>query len=160
MDKKQIETIATIAVPIIVLFLGWYILHKFFSGVSSAVGGATDGLGLTRSDEQASASRKAIENITVSGKQSLTLNEVMNMANTLHNAFKGIGTDTDTAKQVFSRLSNQDDFNYLIRAFGVRDGMNIFDYTRDELPQSSYLRLAVDDINATLKRKGITKNLF
>jgi hypothetical protein len=160
MEKKDIEAMAPIFIPIILLILGYIVINKVLGGVSAVASGASEGLGLSRSDEQAKASRDAIIEITVTGKQTLSGNEVMNLANTLHNAFKGVGTDTDTSKAVFTKLQNQDDFNALIRAFGVRDGMNIFDYLRDEIPQSSYIRLSVDDVNKILKSKHITKNLF
>lgn len=160
MDKKNIEAIAPIAIPIVLLILGAYVVYKFMGGLSSVASGTTEGLGLTRSDEQTSASRQAVQGIEVGTKTTMTGTEVMNLANTLHNAFKGVGTDTDAAQAVFTRLGNQDDFNALIRSFGIRDGMNIFDYLRDEIPQSSYIRLAVDDINELLRKKGITKNLF
>jgi hypothetical protein len=79
-------------------------------------------------------------------------------ASQLRTAMKGAGTDEDTIYRVLQNIHNQDDWNQLIKAFGVQEGSwlsgfkgTLIDWLSNELSPAEK-----DIANQILKPAGIT----
>lgn len=163
MDNNKDRLLQTImpyvALGVIALIILWYIKNQ--------IGSATDSLGITQSSEDKQANRDAVTSIPVNiSKLSYPSLTYLTMANNAYNAMHGIGTDASTLLATFRLFKNQDDYNFFLRNFGVRDGWNFFTWIRDEMPTSStaimgrYLRDNIEEFNSILKSKKITQNLL
>jgi hypothetical protein len=148
MSKDEIKALEPLFIPVVLLLLGLYIVHTVTSSVKSIITNK-------KTPEEIERSRKAIQGIITSGKQTYSTSEFIQMSNAIYQAFKGMGTDNDTVTEIFRKLKNQDDYNMIIIAFGIKDGMNFFDWIRDKIPQSSPIRLSINDLNEILAARGI-----
>ena len=87
--------------------------------------------------------------VNTGGKLSYAKSEYNNMAESLHYAMKGLGTDTDTVYSVFYRMNTKADVLQLIVAFGVKGGENLSQWLKGET------RVNISKINSILSSKNI-----
>lgn len=157
-----------VAGPIILGIFALIILYVIMNKIGGVFKGAGEGLGLSKSDAEVASSKGVVSAIpiiaTEDGRPSYKDSEYLGFANTLYNGFSGVGTDTDVTNGILKKIKNQTDWNMLIKAFGVRNDMNIFDWFHDEFPQSSTginkFRQSIDDCNKMLSAKGVKKYLL
>ncbi len=95
------------------------------------------------------ANKDLKEEISSGGKLSFSGSEYSNMADSLHGAMKGLGTNTDTVYSVFYKLNTKADVLQLIVSFGVRGGENLSQWMNGEY------KIKVSTINSILASKGI-----
>ena len=77
------------------------------------------------------------------------------MANQMYVAMKGAGTDTPAIERVCKKLNNVDDWNALVKAFGVKSVSNwfykfsgtLYDWLQDELSAREIRRLNEEILN-------------
>jgi len=80
---------------------------------------------------------------------SFSISEFNSMANQLFNAMDGVGTSEDVIFSVFNKLQNKDDYNQLIKSFGIRSstsfmssfGGDLLVWLSDELSSSEIKKL-------------------
>lgn len=85
--------------------------------------------------------------------------EFQSMANQLFNAMNGAGTTTDVIYNVLGKLQTKDDYNMLVKTFGVRSSTswvssfsgNLIVWLTDELSNAE-----IKKVNNILSRFGIT----
>lgn len=87
-------------------------------------------------------------------KPSFTASHYANMANSIHKAMEGFGTDEYTLGVNLLQLQNDADFLMLQQVFGIRDGMPMVPYLVEETSPGYRA-----DINKRWAAKGITFNL-
>lgn len=84
--------------------------------------------------------------------------EYETFANSIYNAVKGAGTDEDAVCRVLDKMKNDADMLKLEMAFGIRDGMDLRQWIRDDFSTTSFLwmTMTVNDLNSTLNKRGIS----
>lgn len=169
--NDKIKLALTGVVAIIVLI----VIYKIYKYISGGLSGATDGLGLTLSEDAKKNSITTLggEGTAVIGKTSFTKDSYVRMATQLYTAMKGIGTDNDTVKNVLNAQKSQNDWNALIQAFGIKEDQNLIEWLRGEYRHSQAWNnasriatlgirgnLTSGQINSILMSHGIKHNLI
>lgn len=151
-ESIQKELIKWAFILIIALIILSYV-KKGFKGIAPSIG-----IGRTNEEIQKAESYvKEVAKTTDKKKLSYKPENFVNWAQVLYSAYKGVGTDETTAKRIFSYVNNIDDLKALVVAFGIRDGMNLNEYTRDELSNfsPSPWTFTITALNEMLAKKKI-----
>lgn len=106
---------------------------------------------------RASNNERAIDAVSDYDTNQLTFPEAQAriLAEQLYNAMKDVGTDTDTIESVVAKLRTRDDWNAVVKAFGIRpygtfgaplipfntSDLNLFEWLRRELSGSLLERI-------------------
>lgn len=133
------------------LFIGilWYIKRKVLTG-----------LGLETDSEQKESEQTQVSQTKVVSKNlKMPIQEYVNLGNKMYTAMKGAGTDEDMIKSVLSQIKNNDDWQQLVKSFGVKDGDNLITWLRNDLPEKSHFGYDLSDIRKALASKGVNSNL-
>ncbi len=81
---------------------------------------------------------------------SLTQVQINTLADKLHAAMAGMGTDEDAIFAVFNSLNTRSDLLQLIKTFGYRDGETLQEWLADDLSTSD-----ISHINSILASRNI-----
>jgi predicted PurR-regulated permease PerM len=81
---------------------------------------------------------------------SLTQVQINTLADKLHTAMSGMGTDEDAIFAVFNSLNTRSDLLQLIKTFGYRDGETLQEWLVDDLSTSD-----ISHINSILASRNI-----
>lgn len=81
---------------------------------------------------------------------SLTQVQINTLADKLHTAMSGMGTDEDAIFAVFNSLNTRSDLLQLIKTFGYRDGETLQEWLADDLSTSD-----ISHINSILASRNI-----
>ena len=153
MDARVKEMLIKIAPFIILAIIILIIANKFKS---------LFGLGESKDDKiDAKNQTSEISYLKVDPKKK-NFNEstYISWANSLEAAMDGFGTDDKTITKILNSVKNQDDWNYLIKVFGMRKGENLISWLRNEYDSSTMYGLTRGNLNTILMSKGIKENLI
>lgn len=180
MNKETVQAVAPIVMPVVIgavaLIVIFYVIHQFTGGIKSA----SEGLGFSDNDQTKEAEKNVTGGVKTDPKIILSypLNNYNDVAEKLYQSVKGVGTDTGQVTSVVKWVKNQNDWNQLIKSFGIRDGENMLTWIRGEFSQSKNKALqygatilsyglipldnysSLDDLNNILRSKKITQYLL
>lgn len=150
MKKEHIEIIGKIALPLVVLIIVLVIVKKI-------------GNKMTASSDKAEKETKQITNGFVNEvtknhdktKQTFTESQIKRYVVILFNALSGAGTDEAAIENVFESIQTDDDLRGLIKAYGVRDEMDLVTAIHDDIDQSNMIGLSINDLNEILEEKNL-----
>ena len=89
------------------------------------------------------------------GDVTLTPSELSNMADRLHAAMVGFGTDEEAIYAVFRLLRTRSDLMALVKAFGIRKGESLSQWLTGDLS-----RKEIEKVNAILVNNRINYSFF
>jgi hypothetical protein len=89
------------------------------------------------------------------GDVTLTPSELSNMADRLHAAMAGFGTDEEAIYAVFRLLRTRSDLMALVKAFGIRKGESLSQWLTSDLS-----RKEIEKVNAILVNNRINYSFF
>jgi len=165
--KKEYEIFVYLGSAILILFL----FNKLISSFGSV---------FTKSEEQKEIERQnrerlerirkekesikkedsdAFKNLVSTDKRPATfgVNQARIIASNFYEAMKGLGTNDELIERMIKQIKTTKDLQNVYNAFGVRDGMNLFQYLRHDLPERDRIfgRLSIKFIQDTFKNNGI-----
>ena len=119
-------------VIVIVVYLFWVTLKQWFEN-------------LKKDKTNAKIGYEAEQTLTEEKK-----GELESSADTIYNSFGLFNDDEDTVYSEMQSLHNQLEYNYLVKAFGVRDSMNLKSFLTSKMSTSE-----LENIKKILKTKKI-----
>lgn len=140
---KLILTLAIVIIVIVALKKGFAVIGQFL--------GMTD-------PTKADAGKAELASIKIDSKRlNYAPEKYMMLANKLYDAMKGWGTNDQAILDVFTLTRNLDDVKAVIKAFGVRDSMNLGQYLRDELGETrlTAFGLSIQELNKYLAERKV-----
>lgn len=155
MNEVQGRILGQVMMYIILLIIILVVLNQFKKGFKSMFSvGEPDKSVVDAQTKEASSIPVDVKKVTKSDS------EFNNLANKMFQAMDGIGTSEQSVKDVLNSLKTQDDWNKLIKVFGVRKGENLLAWIRDDFDDSFFMTTTQADLNKILISKGINKNLI
>lgn len=151
---------------IVVLIIILVILNQLRKGVTG-IGNIFTGQGGDFSQHQ----KNEVEKSKVqSNDANITVLQATAFANSLYSAMKGLGTNYPAIRAVFenSEVRTDADIHSLISMYGVRDGENLAEWIRNDMPWSvwspKYMAewtinpsvFTIQELNSILERKNIS----
>jgi len=105
---------------------------------------------IIRANENKRIAKKLVDNIEVKiNNLTYNLSKYYEFADTLYYSMKGLGTSEENIKRTIQQLKTKDDWNMLIKAFGLRKGENLLLWLEDDLDSYEY-KYIMDYVNNVL----------
>lgn len=160
LTKEMIMTV----LPYVILLIALIVLSKKMKSLFSFGQG---------DEETKKAANKYVSEVSGSiDKNELSYDNSVYLAfaNAIHGAVKGFGTDEKTILDTFKQLKTNSDFKALVRAYAVRDSMDLVQTLYDELPTTfnvlDYVlksplytlggNVSIEQLNEVMKSNGLT----
>lgn len=155
---------------VIALIAVFFIIKKAIKDSSNAISGFVIG---DSKETEANAKKELASLTTYPQKASFKPQTYMFLANNLFDSMKGLGTDETLMIRTFNSLKNNTDCIELVKAFGVRSGMNLRQWLQSELQAKEsatdkiltgtfnaltgkHKGFSLSNLNMLMKQKGIT----
>jgi len=123
---------------------------KYTLSIGASIAIVIVGYKIIRANENKRIAQELVDNVEVN-KNNLTydLSKYNEFADSLYYAMKGIGTDEKTIYRTIQKLKTKDDWNMLIKVFGVRKDENLLLWLEDDLGDNEY-KYVMDYVNNVL----------
>lgn len=134
-----------LALTIVVIGVaGWLLTFLLLKGISMVKNKILEGKLVDRANAEIK-----------DGDVTLTPSELSNMADRLHAAMAGLGTDEEAVYAVFRQLRTRSDLMALVKAFGIRKGESLSQWLTSDLS-----RKEIEKVNAILVNNRINYSFF
>lgn len=134
-----------LALTIVVIGVaGWLLTFLLLKGISMVKNKILEGKLVDRANAEIK-----------DGDVTLTPSELSNMADRLHAAMAGLGTDEEAVYAVFRQLRTRSDLMALVKAFGIRKGESLSQWLTSDLS-----RKEIEKVNAILINNRINYSFF
>lgn len=134
-----------LALTIVVIGVaGWLLTFLLIKGISMVKNKILEGKLVDRANAEIK-----------DGDVTLTPSELSNMADRLHAAMAGLGTDEEAVYAVFRQLRTRSDLMALVKAFGIRKGESLSQWLTSDLS-----RKEIEKVNAILVNNRINYSFF
>ena len=134
-----------LALTIVVIGVaGWLLTFLLLKGISMVKNKILEGKLVDRANAEIK-----------DGDVTLTPSELSNMADRLHAAMAGVGTDEEAVYAVFRQLRTRSDLMALVKAFGIRKGESLSQWLTSDLS-----RKEIEKVNAILINNRINYSFF
>ena len=134
-----------LALTIVVIGVaGWLLTFLLLKGISMVKNKILEGKLVDRANAEIK-----------DGDVTLTPSELSNMADRLHAAMAGLGTDEEAIYAVFRLLRTRSDLMALVKAFGIRKGESLSQWLTGDLS-----RKEIEKVNAILVNNRINYSFF
>ena len=134
-----------LALTIVVIGVaGWLLTFLLLKGISMVKNKILEGKLVDRANAEIK-----------DGDVTLTPSELSNMADRLHAAMAGLGTDEEAVYAVFRQLRTRSDLMALVKAFGIRKGESLSQWLTGDLS-----RKEIEKVNAILVNNRINYSFF